>query len=124
MNTNIGAYLDRCGLRLLILVACFAFVNAFTDDAPLRVFAAVAATLAAAGALDRVLPQPEACARIRTPSLRGFAEAAFRRSNAKRFITAALLLAAAAFFLPFRIPYIAAAGVLAVLAAVCLSRRN
>ena len=121
---NASTFIDRCGLRLLVLIACFAIVNTAVRYAPLRVFAASAAAVAAAGALDALLPRPPAPVTARSFSLKSFLRSALTRSNAKRFIVAALILSVAAFFLPFRVPYIVAACVLTAVAVVCLASRN
>lgn len=90
----------------------------------MRVFAAVTAAVAAAGALDALLPRPSASKSARSFSIKNFLRSALTRSNAKRFIAAALILSVAAFFLPFRVPYIVAACVLTAVAVFCLASRN
>ncbi len=118
-----NAAIDRCGLKLLVLILSFMITGIGDPPAALHVIAAVAAALAASGALGAVLPPVR---RSPLPHVRpgSFFRAALSRGNAGRFIATALFLAFFAFVLPAGAVYAVFAVVCTVLAVVCLSRRD
>ena len=120
---RMSVFFDRCGLRLLVFLACFAVTGAGDPPPALHIIAASAAALAAAGALDAVvfrgkrfsLPRPKT-------TLREYVGSALRRGNAKRFIAVALILTVMALLLG-SVWYAVFAVVNAALAVLCLARK-
>ena len=122
---NISRFTDRCGLRLLIFLVCYMITGLNSPSAPLHIITATAAALAAAGVLDSLLFKDLSAVGVKpklSPAM--LVKSMLRRENAKRFITAAIILGALSVLLPFAVWYVVSACCCAVIAVICLAAKN
>lgn len=125
LRMNISRFADRCGLRLLIFLVCYMITGLNSPSAALHIIAAVSAALAAAGALDPILFKDLRCSGLKPKlSPATLVKTVLRRENAKRFMTAAVILGAMSVLLPFAVWYVAAACCCTVVAVICLAAKN
>lgn len=116
--------IDRCGLRILIMLLCWMITGSFGALPPAHIVAAAGAALCIAGILECFfLPSPRL--RAATPPLsvrvKELAHAALTRANARRFMTVALILTVPTFFLPVAVWYYVVIAVNVGLTVLCLA---
>ena len=123
---NIGETVDRCGIRLLTFLIIWLILARLDVPLPDRVLASVGATLCAVGAAGgRAVVRTENASKktksFSVRSLRSFFASALTRKNARRFMTAALILLVFGTVLPFGAWYYVMAGVNVLLTLLCFA---
>lgn len=119
--------IDRCGMRVLILLICWVGLGSFGAPAYVHILSSVGAALCVVGMTEAFLPSREKRSAYKPPvsfRLREFARAALSRDNARRFMIVALILLGFSFFIPFSVWYYVLIGVNVLATVLCLAFGN